>query len=91
MKPRIDPFTYNLPSLDLHGETSDFIEVLINGFINDNLKIQKHKLLIIHGKGEGILKNKTHDILSHHKQVIKYYLDTNNLGQTIVELEDKIL
>ena len=81
-----DVFLNILPSLDLHGNTSDMIEVLINEFINDNIKLRNYKVVIIHGKGNGILKNKCHDLLKRNKRVNNFYHDTFNMGCTIVEL-----
>lgn len=81
-----DIFLNILPSLDLHGNTSDMIEVLIREFLNDNYKLKNFKVVIVHGKGEGILKRRTHEILSRDKRVVKYYLDGFNTGCTIVEM-----
>ena len=35
-------YTSKVPHLDLHGETTAFVEYLINTFIKDNIK-QKNK------------------------------------------------
>jgi len=83
----IDPFTVNLPHLDLHGETTWSSEVLINNFIRDNLVLHKYQIVIIHGKSTGILRNKTKEVLSKNKKVNKYYIDPMNEGETIVELK----
>lgn len=84
-----DPFTYILPKLDIHGETESTCVFIINSFINDNIKLKNRKIVIIHGKGRGILKRKTHELLKHNKNVIKYYIDGMNEGQTIVEINIK--
>lgn len=81
-----DPFTYYYPKLDIHGETSATCVAIINSFINDNYKLKKEKIIIIHGKGTGILKKATHANLKKNKKVKKYYIDGMNDGQTIVEL-----
>ena len=81
-----DPFTYFLPKLDIHGETSATCIALINSFIKDNIKLKNQKIIIIHGKGTGKLKKATHELLKHNKCVKKYYIDGMNDGQTIVEL-----
>jgi len=75
-----------LPTLDLHGNTRDMISVLINEFINDNLKLNKKKFVIVHGKGEWILKDETHHILNRDKRVKRFYQDATNDGCTVVEL-----
>ena len=86
MRKLIDPFTVMLPHIDLHGETTMTIEYLIDSFIRDNIKLENAKVVIIHGKGSGTLKNKTHEILKHNRNVSKYYIDSLNDGQTIVEI-----
>ena len=82
-----DPFTFRFPHLDLHGETSLTCIAVINSFIKDNIKLKKKNLIIIHGKGSGVLRKATHNHLKHHKNVEKYYIDGMNDGQTIVELK----
>ena len=57
-----DPFTFNLPLLDIHGETSATCIAPINSIIKDNLHLKKKKFVIVHGKGRGILKKATHDL-----------------------------
>lgn len=59
---------------------------VVNDFINDNIKLRRYKIVVIHGKGEGILKNKIHQSLKRDKRVSKFYLYNFNLGCTIIEL-----
>lgn len=87
---RIDPFTVNLPVLDLHGETTDTAKYLIDSFIKDNYTMGKYKLVIIHGKSSNILKNKTKEILNNNIYISNFYIDFNNDGQTIVELKKQV-
>ncbi|MBQ8193406.1 MAG: Smr/MutS family protein [Bacilli bacterium] len=82
-----DPFTINLPHLDIHGETSATAVAVINGFIRDNLKLKNKKIIIVHGKGAGILKKTTHELCKNNKNIEKYYIDGLNDGQTIIELK----
>lgn len=89
MKKYNDPFTSFLPHLDLHGETRESSIFLINSFINDNYKMRCNKVVIIHGKGSGILKSCTKDVLNKSKLVSNYYIDPLNDGQTIVEINLK--
>jgi len=79
-------FTKNLPSLDLHGETRDTARVLINDFINENVKLKNDKIVIIHGIGTGVLKKETQKILKNNKKVIEYGIDFMNEGSTIVRI-----
>ncbi len=82
-----DPFTYHLPHLDIHGETSLTCIAVIKSFINDNIHLKNPKIIIIHGKGTGTLRKATHNYLKNRKEVIKYYIDGLNDGETIVELD----
>lgn len=82
----IDPFTVNLPVIDLHGETRDSAAFLINDFINDNIKLNHKQIVIIHGKGINILRDFVHEYLKKDKRVDSFYLDFN-IGQTIVILK----
>ena len=83
-----DIFLNLLPSLDLHGYSSDMIEVLIKDFLLENYKMHKPKVVIIHGKGSGTLRVRTHEILKKENLVNSFYLDSFNTGCTIVELKN---
>ena len=79
----------NLPSLDLHGLDREITAILVNEFISDNYKLGNGKVVIIHGKGTGILKKTVHETLKKNKNVLKYYIDFFNDGTTIVEIKIK--
>ena len=83
---RYNPFLDILPRIDVHGFSRDMIVYILNDFINDNIKLRNKKIIIVHGKGEGILKTEIHDLLKKDKRVKCFYLDTFNIGQTIIEL-----
>ena len=74
------------PQIDVHGETRDTIYTVIKNFIQDNIKLKNPVIIIIHGKGEGILKNEIHLLLKRFPEVKAYHLDYWNPGMTIVEL-----
>ena len=79
-------FIDNLPTLDLHGLDTATARVYINDFINDNYKMQKDVIVIIHGISGGILRKTTIEVLSKHKKVLKYKSYYYNRGCTIVEI-----
>ena len=81
-----DIFLKNLPSIDLHGYDKDSARVATNDFIDENKVLRNNKILIVHGKGTGIVKNEIHNMLSKRKDVLKYYTYYNNDGCTIVHL-----
>lgn len=81
-----NPFLNILPTIDLHGYSRDMVKYVVTDFINDNIKLGNKKIVIVHGKGEGIVKEELHFILKNDKRVKRYYLDMFNIGETIIEL-----
>ncbi|MEG2457732.1 MAG: Smr/MutS family protein [Bacilli bacterium] len=81
-----DPFTCLLPSLDIHGETMISGVIKVKDFISDNIILHNKKIIIIHGKGYGILRQAVRDYLKTDKRVASIKLDYFNSGITVVEL-----
>ena len=77
----------NLPTLDLHGENSEYAKIMINEFIADNYKLKNEIVVIIHGIGTGIIKKTTQATLKRNKKVDIYKIDNFNEGQTIVYIK----
>ncbi len=86
---KIDPFIDFLPQLDVHGFTEDIVMTVVNDFIYENYRMGKEKVIIIHGKGRGILKNKIYRDLKNNKYVKSFKLYFMNTGVTIVELKER--
>ena len=85
-----DIFIKNLPTLDLHGEIRDIMPSLVKDFITTNYIMGKNKLVVIHGRSGGVLKEELHKYLKSDNRVSKYYIYNMNDGITIVELKPKI-
>lgn len=81
-----DIFLKQLPTIDLHGYDMDSARVATNDFIDDSILLNNKKILIIHGKGKGLVKKSVHETLSHRKEVKNFYTDNQNDGCTIVNL-----
>ena len=81
-----DIFLKNLPSIDLHGYDMESARVATNDFIDENIFLKNPKIVIIHGKGTGLVKKSVHSTLASRKEVSKYYTDNHNDGCTIVNL-----
>lgn len=79
-------FIENLPKLDLHGLDREIARVMINDFINDNIKMKNEIILIVHGIGEGIIKKITLETLKKNKQVIDFKIWPFNVGCTVAQL-----
>ena len=87
MKNFVDPFLYNLPHLDLHGYDSSGAIAMTKIFIDEHLRIEEKRLVIVHGKGTGILKNAIHEYLKTDRRVKEYKTNNYNDGETIVILK----
>ena len=86
-----DPFINILPSLDIHGYTSDMMFVPVDEFISDNLRMGNHKIVVIHGLGMKVLSSELRRLFKKDKRVIKMYHYGSNLGMTIMELNKEVL
>ena len=80
------PFLNILPSLDVHGYTRDTVIYPVSDFINDNLKLNNKKILIIHGIGNRILSREINMYFKKDKRVKKVYISSENDGCSIIEL-----
>ena len=87
MKNMIDPFLYDAPHLDIHGYDRTGAVAVIKMFIDENIRIDKKKIVIVHGKGSGVLKKATHEYLRKDKRVIDFKTNNYNDGETIVILQ----
>ena len=79
--------TSKAPSIDLHGETRDFVPYLLDTFLNDNYKLHNKFVIVIHGYNSDIIKKEVQNYLKNVKIVKNFYIDPYNIGQTIVELD----
>lgn len=87
MRKIIDPFLYNAPHLDIHGYDRYGAMAIVNNFIDNSLRIDAKKIVVVHGKGEGILKNELHNYLKHDRRVLDYKTNNYNDGETIINLK----
>ena len=75
------------PSIDLHGMDSEYAIFKVKEFIDDCYKLKYQNIVIIHGRGKGILKEAVFGYLKKDKRVLEYKLDFMNPGCTIVRLK----
>ena len=87
MKKYVDPFIDFLPSIDLHGYDRVSARIKTDEFISDSIILKRKKVVIIHGKGTGIVKEEVYKYLKNNKNILSYNLYWNNPGATIVELK----
>lgn len=77
------------PRIDLHGFDREYASIVVRDFIRDNYDMKNKHILIIHGKGSGILREKIHQDLKKNKLVLEYRLNMFNSGETLVLLKEK--
>ena len=82
-------FLSRYPSIDLHGEIGDIAWVRVKDFIEENIILGNDTIIVIHGIGEGIVKNSVYEMLHSNKDVISYGTDPFNNVCTIVKLKIK--
>lgn len=82
-----DIFIKNYPTLDLHGYDRFTAALAANDFVFENYKLKNSNIVIIHGIGQGIIKETVHDTLKNNKFVLEYHLHGFNLGMTIIKLK----
>ena len=66
----------NIPTIDLHGETKEVAVLKVKEFIEDNIKLKNFLIAIVHGIGEGVLKEEIHK-----------YLKTDNLMLYLIRIK----
>ena len=91
MRYMVDPFLYNVPHLDIHGYDRYGAIAMVKNFIDNHVRIGAKKIVIVHGKGEGILKQATHEYLRKDKRVLGFKTNNYNNGETIVDLKQEEL
>ena len=75
------------PSIDLHGEDRVSATLRTKEFINDSVFLGRKKIIIIHGKGTGVVKEAVFKELKTNKNVADFHLNMN-LGSTTVILKE---
>ena len=82
-----DIFLERYPKIDLHGYDRDSARVATNDFIEENMVLGNKMIVIIHGKGSGIVKREVHETLKQNRYVLEYKTDNFNEGCTVVTLK----
>lgn len=84
-----DIFLSRYPKIDLHGYDRDSARMMVNDFVRDNYDLGNEMIVIIHGKGTGIVRREVHEALRVNKLVLEYKMDNFNDGCTIVRIMKK--
>ena len=81
-----DIFLDYLPKIDLHGYDRESARVKVNDFIDEAFFLKYDSVIIIHGIGNGILKETVGNTLSKNKKVKSYNIVGSNVGCTLVKI-----
>lgn len=81
-----DIFLERLPRIDLHGFDRESARVAVTDFVYEAVMMGYEEIVIIHGIGNGIVKNAVHESLSKNKQVLSYHINGINVGCTVVNI-----
>ncbi|RZS96616.1 endonuclease MutS2 [Cecembia calidifontis] len=78
------------PNLDIRGKRAEEILSLVQNFVDDGYMLGLKDLRIVHGKGDGVLREVTRNILRGMKPVAKIedeHADRGGAGVTLVTLK----
>ena len=78
------------PQIDVRGMTVAEAESVLGKFIDDAVFTGLSKILLIHGKGTGALRQGLQDYLKHHRSVLTFSfadISEGGTGATVVELK----
>ena len=82
-----DIFLERYPKIDLHGLDRDSAKMYTDDFVMENVTLGNETIILIHGRGEGIVRKACHEALMVNKRVLSYKVDNFNPGVTIVKLD----
>ena len=78
------------PQIDVRGMTVSEAESVLGKFIDDAVFTGLSKILLIHGKGTGALRQGLQEYLKQHRSVLTYTfadISEGGTGATVVELK----
>ena len=77
------------PEIDIRGQRGDEALQTVTGFIDEAIMVDEKEVRILHGKGDGILRQLVRDWLQANNMVKKYHdehIERGGTGITVVEL-----
>jgi DNA mismatch repair protein MutS2 len=78
------------PRIDIRGKRVEEVQNILDDFMDDAIMIGQKNLTIVHGKGDGILRQFTRDYLRNIKEVSKMddeHADRGGPGVTLVTMK----
>jgi DNA mismatch repair protein MutS2 len=74
-------------TLDVRGKRGEEVFVILDQYMNDALLLGSNEIKILHGKGDGILRNLIREQLKRYNQIKSFedeHADRGGAGVTIV-------
>ena len=78
------------PNLDIRGKRGEEVLSIVQNFVDDGYMLGLKDLRIVHGKGDGILREITRNLLRGMNQIAKIqdeHADRGGSGVTLVTLK----
>ena len=66
-----DIFLERYPQIDLHGVDRETARMMTNDFVLENMMLKNKTIVIVHGKGTGIVKQACHEALIKVSLIIR--------------------
>jgi len=79
-----------ITEIDIRGQRGDEALQTVTNFIDEAIMVEEKTLRILHGKGDGILRQLVRDWLQANDMVTKYHdehVQRGGTGITVVELD----
>jgi DNA mismatch repair protein MutS2 len=79
------------PNLDIRGKRGEEVFMLVQNFIDDAFMLGINDVKVIHGKGDGILRELTRNLLRESSSVAGFsdeHADRGGSGVTLVQFKD---
>jgi DNA mismatch repair protein MutS2 len=74
-------------TLDVRGKRGEEVFVILDQYMNDALLLGSNEIKILHGKGDGILRNLIREQLKRYSQIKSFedeHADRGGAGVTLV-------
>jgi DNA mismatch repair protein MutS2 len=79
------------PNLDIRGKRGEEVLPLLQNFIDEGYMLGMKDLKVIHGKGDGILRDLTRNLLRHMPVIAHFedeHVERGGAGVTLIQLKE---
>jgi len=76
-----------IPQVDLHGLRQHIGEERLRRFMEDQIKNREPEVLVIHGHGQGVMRDVADEWIKRHANRVRDHLERNNGGAVLIRLK----